>query len=141
MPAVGQQHRGRGRRVRKRKPALFQFGPQLRIGRRGNEQDERRRHHIVDETRRCYLIGEKAAADPVIALEQQHFVAFAPKQRGCHERVDPTSDNDIVGVRHRPCPPYFLGTIASTRSGLPVPLTIFSGAAIRIAPLGGSLSS
>ena len=32
----------------------------------------------------------------------------------------------------------YAGTSASTRSGLPLPLTIFSGAAITIAPVGGS---
>ena len=33
---------------------------------------------------------------------------------------------------------YPAGVIAMTRSGLPLPLTIFSGAAITIAPVGGN---
>ena len=68
---------------------------------------------------------------------------FAAEQSGRDQRVDPATDNHIVGRRHRvrQPPAYFFGTMASTRSGLPVPLTIFNGAAIRIAPLGGSLSS
>ena len=36
--------------------------------------------------------------------------------------------------------PYRDGTIASTRSGLPEPRTILSGAAINNAPVGGSWS-
>ena len=86
--------------MRKRKPALFEFGPQLRIGRRGDEQDESRRHHVVDETRRRDLLGEQAAADPVIALEHKDLMTFAAEERRRHERIDPASDNDVVGIRH-----------------------------------------
>ena len=35
----------------------------------------------------------------------------------------------------------YAGTSASTRNGLPEPLTIFNGGAITTAPVGGSLSS
>ena len=150
MPAVGQQHRGRGRRMREGKAALLQLRSELRVGGRGQEQYERRRHHVVDEARRGDLLGADAAADAVVALEEQHLAALAAEERGRNERVDAAPDDDVVG-RHVPLPrnaaganaaglAHFLGTSASTRSGLPVPLTIFSGAAIRIAPLGGSLS-
>ena len=142
MTAVGQQHRGRRRRMGEGKAALFQLRSELGIGGRRQEQHERRRHDVVQKARRGDLLGANAAADAVVALEQQDLVAFAAQQ-GCRdERIDAASDDDVVGARHlSACPAYFFGTSASTRSGLPVPLTIFSGAAIRIAPFGGSWSS
>ena len=50
--------------------------------------------------------------------------------RGTHDRFrsDPAAGHESA----KPA------TIASTRSGLPLPLTIFSGAAITTAPVGGS---
>src|SRR5580658_4551701 len=132
------------------KAALLQLRAEFRVGGRGQEQYKRCRHDVVDEARRGDLLGADAAADAVIALEEQHLAALAAEERGGNERVDAAPDDDVVG-RHVPLPrnaaganaaglAHFPGTSASTRNGLPVPLTIFSGAAIRIAPLGGSLS-
>ena len=103
MPAVGQQHRGRRRRMREGQAALLQLRAELRIGRRGQEQHERRRHDVVDEARRGDLLGADAAADAVIALEEQHLAALAAEERSRNERVDPASDDDVVG-RQFPCP-------------------------------------
>ena len=133
--------------MRERKPALFQLRPELGESRRGDEQDEGRRHHVVNEARRGDLFGADAAADAIVALQHQHLVALAAQAGRRHQRVDAASDDDVVGRRHSCVLSvsvgfvlYFFGTIASTRNGLPVPLTILSGAAIRIAPFGGSLS-
>ena len=81
------------------------------------------------------LFGPQAAAGDGLALQQQHPVALQRQQRPGDQRVDPGADDDVIGPHLSP-----RGTSASARIGEPVPCLIFSGAAIRIAPLAGSLS-
>ncbi len=69
-----------------------------RVGRRRDEQHEGRRHHVVDKTRSGYLLGPDAAADAVVALENQHLRALAGKQRRTDQRVDAAADDDVVGL-------------------------------------------
>ncbi len=100
VTAVGQQH-GRGRRrMGKGKAALFQLRPKLGIGGRRQEQYERRRHDVVQKTRRSDLLGTNAAADAVVALEQQDLVTLTAQQGCRHQRIDAASDDDVVGIRH-----------------------------------------
>ena len=55
-----------------------------------------------------------------------HFPSCAAKECFCHVAVDPTRLAVLQGV------------MAMTRRGLPEPPTIFSGAAMTMAPVGGS---
>ena len=123
--------------MREGEPALLEVGAERRIGRRGDEQHEGRRHHVVDEARRGDLLGADAAADPVVALEHQHLAALAGRASPrSDERVDAASDDDVVGPLMPGPGPSSLGgmtascfpvaaggTSASARIGLPVPLT------------------
>ena len=143
MAAVGPEHAGRRVGVAEFQPVPAEIGAERGIGRRGDEQHEGRRHHVVDEARRGDLLGADAAADAVVALQHQHLAALAGEQRRADQRVDAAADNDVVGRAHsrRLRRRFsFFGTSASARIGLPVPCSIFSGAAIRIAPFGGSWS-
>ena len=73
MAAVRPQHAGRRAGVAEFQPVPAEIGGKCRIGRRGDEQHEGRRHHIMDEAGRGDLLGADAAADAVVALEHQHL--------------------------------------------------------------------
>jgi hypothetical protein len=95
--------------MREVQPALFQFGTELGKRRRGNEQHERRRHDVVHKPRRGDFLGADAAADAVVALDHQDLVSLAAELSRRHQRVDPASDDDVVGRRHCRLPGWLFG--------------------------------
>ena len=106
----------------------------------------------MEETRRGRFFRAQAAANRRIALEHERCPPLLAEHGGGDESVDSATDEHIVVSAHASFSraSFILvafaswlkgqGTIASARTGEPVPLTNLSGAAIRIAPLGGSWS-
>src|SRR5262245_53406201 len=67
---------------------LAEIGAKRRVARRGDEQDEGRRHHIMDETRRRDLLAADTAAYAIIALEHQHTLAVLAEHCGGDKGID-----------------------------------------------------
>ena len=76
-------------RMRDREAARLQVLADRAIGGRGQKQHQRRRHHVMHEARRRDLLGAQAAADAVVALEQQTTLRpFLPSIAGGDQAVD-----------------------------------------------------
>src|SRR5262249_40544404 len=79
---------------------VWKLGPERGDRRRGNEQHNRRRHHVVDEAGRGRCFGADAAADTGVAFEHEDAAAFAAEHRGANQRIDAAADDDVVGRAH-----------------------------------------
>ena len=111
--------------------------PERAIGRRGQEQHHGRGHDVVLEARLGDLLGAQAAADAVVAFEDEDLLALLAQQGRGDQRVDAAADDDVVSAHgahprrirkgRRGCPRRldwtYLATSASARIGEPVPLT------------------
>jgi len=100
MAAVGTQHARRDVGLREGKAALLEFGAERRVGRRGDEQHERRRHHVMDEAWLRNGLRPDAAPDPVVALEQQDLAALQAQHGGADQAVDAASHDDVIRFGH-----------------------------------------
>ena len=78
MRTVGTNHAGRQIAMSDREPARLEVLADRAIGGRGQEQDQRRRHHVMNEARRRDFLAAQAAADAVVALEDETFRPFLP---------------------------------------------------------------
>ena len=107
MAAVGPEH-ARGRRgVAEIQPMPRKVLAQRGIGRRGDEQHEGRRHHVMDEARCRDLLGAHTTADAVVALEHEYFESLGAKHRRANQGVDAAADDDVIDVAHRELLPGF----------------------------------
>ncbi|RWG63687.1 MAG: hypothetical protein EOQ66_28720, partial [Mesorhizobium sp.] len=97
MAAIGPKHAGGCGRVTEFQPVPRKILAERGIGRRGDEEDEGRRHHVMDEAGRRDLIGAHAAADAVVAFEHEHLGALGAKHRRADQGVDAAADHIIVG--------------------------------------------
>src|SRR6202166_1386283 len=83
--------------------------------------------------------GENALTVKFLAVTQTQRLDFLGKRALGHDQPPKLPLGAIPQVRLDTISTY-AGTSASTRSGLPEPLTIFNGGAMTTAPVGGSLS-
>ena len=130
MSPVGQYDAGGQVGMGEFEATRLQVFAECAIGRRGQEQHHCRCHDIVVEARRSDLFGAQAAAEPVIALEQQNLFALFAKHGCRYQCVYAAADHDIVMCRHSVVAPrkiasrwldsdYFI-TRVSARIGEPV---------------------
>ncbi len=84
---VGQQDRRGLVGVREGQAAISEVVAQRGIGRRGDEQDEGCRHHIMQESGNGDFVGPECQPPMrAVAFEDQNLVAFAAEQGSGHQR-------------------------------------------------------
>jgi hypothetical protein len=78
MRTVGAKHVGRQIALSDDEPARLEVLSDRAIGGRGQEQDERRRHHVMNEAQRRDFLAVQAAPDSVVSSRTMTFRPFLP---------------------------------------------------------------
>ena len=113
--SVRPKHGRRQVRVGHSETTRFEVLSQRLISRRGPEEDERRRHDVMDEAGRGHFFAAQAAANRGIALEHQRCPLLFAEHRGCDQRIDSAADEHIVVFAHASFSRGSFLAVASTR--------------------------
>ena len=80
--------------------ARFEVLAERAIGGRGEEEHHGRGHDVVPEPGLGDLFRAQAAADAVVAFEDEDLPALLAQQGGGDQRIDAAADDDIVMGGH-----------------------------------------
>jgi hypothetical protein len=100
MRTVGAKHPGRQIAVSDGEAARLQVLSDRAVGGRGQEQDQRRRHHVMNEARRGDFLAAQATADALVALDHDDLPTLLGQNAGGDQSVDAGADDEIVAIRH-----------------------------------------